>query len=39
MRKIIGKIVCFIFGHPQSGNVYFCDIDTYCSRCGRKNRP
>jgi hypothetical protein len=39
MKKIIGKMICYIFGHPIGGNVYFCGIETYCPRCGRKNLP
>lgn len=39
MRRFIGKIICWIFGHPQGGNVWVQGMDTYCPRCGRMNLP
>ena len=37
--KLLGKILCFLFGHPVGGNVWIQGINTYCPRCGKKNLP
>lgn len=38
-KRLIGKIICKLFGHPMGGNVFIVGMDTFCPRCGRMNLP